>query len=207
MREDRGGRPPNVNVMEDFNSMINSCHLNDIGYFGNPFTWNRTNLWQRLDIILFNNDWLNSFPLTHVEHLSRATFDHAPLLLCINANRNIVPASFRFQNMWLSHKDFSNVINYNWSAPIAPNNNISGMHRLWAKLNRLKQVLRWWNKNVFKNIFSNIKDAEQEVTDLEKGIWIVRLVIIVMPLMRLRRIWLFCKNKRKLIGSKRLLLN
>ncbi|KAI0522535.1 hypothetical protein KFK09_004915 [Dendrobium nobile] len=51
----------------------------------------------------------------------------------------------------------------NWNATVFHNNNIHGMARLWAKLSRLKQLLRWWNKNVFKNIFVNIKEAEEKV--------------------------------------------
>ncbi|PKU82102.1 Putative ribonuclease H protein [Dendrobium catenatum] len=41
------------------------------------------------------------------------------------------------------------------------------MLRLWSKLSRFKQCLRWWNKCVFKNLFSNIKDAEANVSCLE----------------------------------------
>ncbi|KAI0522466.1 hypothetical protein KFK09_004845 [Dendrobium nobile] len=50
-----------------------------------------------------------------------------------------------------------NVVETNWCAPIFPNADISGMAKLWNKLSRLKQVLRWWNKNL----------AENEVLDLE----------------------------------------
>lgn len=41
------------------------------------------------------------------------------------------------------------------------------MDIFWYKLKRLKQVLRWWNKHKFGNIFSNIKQAEEEVNLLE----------------------------------------
>ncbi|PKU74941.1 hypothetical protein MA16_Dca020713 [Dendrobium catenatum] len=162
-----GGNPPNTNAMDDFNTMINDCNLNDIGFFGSPFTWNRANLWQRLDRCLFNNEWIADFAMTNVEHLSRTLSDHSPILLKINKINISCSYAFRFQNMWMHHTDFKNIINVNWSAPVFPDNNVNGMLRLWAKLSRLKQCLRWWNKNIFKNIFSNIKDAEINVTDLD----------------------------------------
>ncbi|PKU70822.1 hypothetical protein MA16_Dca010802 [Dendrobium catenatum] len=139
--------------------------------------------------------------------LSRIVSDHAPLLLSINANRPTVPYAFLFQNMWLSHKDFSNVISHNWSALIAPNNDIYGMHRLWTKLSRLKQVLRWWNKNVFKNIFSNIKDVEKEVIELEKVYMENPDVENNSSLNEAKTKLGALHDKRKPIGNKKLLLS
>ncbi|PKU63886.1 hypothetical protein MA16_Dca009870 [Dendrobium catenatum] len=153
--------------MDEFNSMISDCNLNDIGYFGSLFTWNRANLWQRLDRFLFNDDWIANFPSSNIEHLSINLSDHSPILLNINKIPPHASFSFRFQNMWLLHADFSNLLNCNWKAPVFPDNKITSMLRLWAKLSRFKQCLKWWNKNIFKNIFSNIKDAESQVINLD----------------------------------------
>ncbi|XP_028556082.1 uncharacterized protein LOC114581016 [Dendrobium catenatum] len=153
--------------MEDFNSMISDCNLNDIGYFGSPYMWYRANLWQRLDRFLFNDDWLALLPSSSIEHLSRTLSDHSPLLLNINKSLQHNVLSFRFQNMWMLHADFPKMLSTNWNAPVYPDNNISGMLRLWSKLSRLKQCLRWWNKCIFKNLFANIKDAENKVSYLE----------------------------------------
>ncbi|KAI0524306.1 hypothetical protein KFK09_003672 [Dendrobium nobile] len=165
--ERTGGNLPNSVAMEDFNSVITNCYLNDIGFSGSPFTWNRSKIWQGLDRFLFNNEWLSAFSMTSIDHLSKTLSDHCPLLLNINANKNVGNAAFRFQNMWLTHDDCKNVISINWNAPIFPNNDIKGMLRLWSKLSRLKHVLNWWNKKVFKNIFTNIKEAELKVQELE----------------------------------------
>ncbi|XP_020675110.2 uncharacterized protein LOC110094257 [Dendrobium catenatum] len=161
--ERTGGNPPNMNAMDDFNQVISSCNLTDIGFSGSSFTWNRNNMWQRLDRLLFNNDWISKFNMTRVQHLSRTLSDHSPLLLFISNSFLTGPVAFRFQNMWIKHVGFFNVVSENWNALVFPDNNIHGMHRLWAKLSRLKQLLRWWNKHVFKNIFENIKEAEEKV--------------------------------------------
>ncbi|PKU62204.1 integrator complex subunit 11 [Dendrobium catenatum] len=101
--------------MEDFNVMINDCHLNDIGFCGSPFTWNRANLFQRLDRFLFNHEWLAKFSATNVEHLSRTLSDHAPLLLNINVINHTGNFAFRFLNMWLLHDNFNMVLENNWA--------------------------------------------------------------------------------------------
>ncbi|KAI0503566.1 hypothetical protein KFK09_014500 [Dendrobium nobile] len=76
-------------------------------------------------------------------------------------------AKFRFQNMWLLHDSFLDVVQVNWNAPVYPDNSISGMNRLWLKLKRLKLVLNWWNHKVFKNLFSNILIAETKINNIE----------------------------------------
>ncbi|XP_020695873.2 uncharacterized protein LOC110109244 [Dendrobium catenatum] len=153
--------------MEDFNDMISNGNLIDIGFTGNNFTWHRGHLWQRLDRVLFNDDWLNVFHLTKVEHLSRTLSDHSPILINIKNDCTAPISHFRFQNMWLLHPTFLDVVKVNWEAPVFPDDTISGMHRLWLKLKRLKIVLKCWNHNVFKNLFANISSVESKVNSLD----------------------------------------
>ncbi|KAL0925310.1 hypothetical protein M5K25_003631 [Dendrobium thyrsiflorum] len=162
-----GGRPPNPLAMDDFNNMIMECSLFDVGFSGNTFTWNRGCMWQRLDRILFNSNWVNSLYNTAIEHLSNTLSDHSPLLMSFQDCQSQVGFSFRFQNMWLLNEDFLSMVMENWEAPIFPNNEVCGMKRLWLKLKRLKYKLVWWNKTVFKNIFSNILIAEDLVNKLD----------------------------------------
>ncbi|PKU77601.1 integrator complex subunit 11 [Dendrobium catenatum] len=111
--------------MKDFNGMIMDCNLIDIGFTDNNFMWNRGHLWQRMDRDLFNNAWINAFESTHVEHLSRTLSNHAPLLIKINLKHNCSPSHFRFQNMWLLHDSFLDVVKTNSQAPLIPDNSIS----------------------------------------------------------------------------------
>ncbi|KAI0491773.1 hypothetical protein KFK09_026033 [Dendrobium nobile] len=122
-----GGNAANVNAMDDFNSMISDCNLNDICYFGCSFTWYRANLWQRLDRFLFNDNWIADFPFSSVEHLSRTLSDHSPLLLNVKTNMQLNALSFRFHNMWMLHNDFSSILSANWNAPVYPDNSVTGM--------------------------------------------------------------------------------
>ncbi|PKU74940.1 hypothetical protein MA16_Dca020712 [Dendrobium catenatum] len=165
--ERMGGSNPSHRSMNDFNNIILSCNLIDIGFVGDKFTWNRGHLWQRLDCVLFNDAWINFFNSTNVQHLARILSDHSPLLININLRQYNAPSQFRFQNMCLLNNSFLNVSQNNWNAPLHPDNDIKGMVRLWFKLKRLKYVLKWWNRHVFRNIFSNIIHVEHLINSTE----------------------------------------
>ncbi|XP_020688823.1 uncharacterized protein LOC110104175 [Dendrobium catenatum] len=167
--ERMGGSSPSLRSMDDFNNMISTCNLIDIGFVGDSFTWNRGHLWQRLDRVLFNDAWISLFNATNVQHLSRTLSDHSPLLITIKRSSYNAPPKFRFQNMCLLNNSFLNTVNNNWIAPLHPDNGVRGMVRFWYKLKRLKQVLNWWNRNVFKNIFSNILQDENLVNLTESS--------------------------------------
>ncbi|PKU80489.1 threonine dehydratase [Dendrobium catenatum] len=108
-----GGSSPSYRSMADFNNMILSYNLIDIGFVGNNFTLNRGHLWKRLDHVLFNDSWINSINFTNVQHLSRTLYDHSPLLITIK-NRHFNESShFIFENMRLLNDSFFDFIQYN----------------------------------------------------------------------------------------------
>ncbi|KAL0922716.1 hypothetical protein M5K25_006726 [Dendrobium thyrsiflorum] len=158
-----GGSTPVYHSMEDFNNMIMDCNLIDIGLSGNNFTWNRGKLWQHLDHVF----WINLFNSIHVEHLSKTLFDHLPILITLKPRQVGSLPQFRFQNMWLLDDSFLNMVHENLGAPLHPDNSIANMNRFWLKLKRLKYKINWWNKNVFKNVFTNILNAEDKVNTIE----------------------------------------
>ncbi|XP_073023571.1 uncharacterized protein [Primulina eburnea] len=54
-------------------------------------------------------------------------------------------------------------VRLNWNLPCS----LSGMPRLFAKMKRLKHHLRWWNRDVFGNIFDRLTAAERAVRSAE----------------------------------------
>ncbi|KAJ1415021.1 Endonuclease/exonuclease/phosphatase superfamily [Sesbania bispinosa] len=61
--------------------VIQSCDLLDGGFSGDPFTWKRGQLKQRLCRVLFNLEWHVLFVDANVAHLPYFGSDHCPLLL------------------------------------------------------------------------------------------------------------------------------
>ncbi|XP_027072036.2 uncharacterized protein [Coffea arabica] len=151
-----------------FHGDFNDLDLTDVGFSGNQFTWcnnrqGRARVWKRLDRVLVDRDWLGSGVVPSVHHLARTASDHSPLLVSYLISSSSSPRSFRFQDVWLRHASFKGVVQEAW---------LSGstgrpMRRFLHKLKAVKAALTVWNKNVFGNVFDAVKQAEEEVAQLE----------------------------------------
>ncbi|XP_073133406.1 uncharacterized protein [Henckelia pumila] len=144
--------------MDEFNHFVLESALVDAGFEGSSFTWTNKSIWKRLDRVFVYVDWGDHFNSIRVEHLSRTVSDHCPLLVSAPVfSRG--PSSFRFQSMWTRHPGFLQTIRLNWNMP----SSLQGMPKLFAKLKRLKGHLKWWNRDVFGNLFAKIAEAERSV--------------------------------------------
>ncbi|KAK6128178.1 hypothetical protein DH2020_038080 [Rehmannia glutinosa] len=151
--------------MEEFGQMVSDSGLIDIGYEGdNMHTWTRSGLQERLDRIFINHTWADNFPKSAVNHLPRANSDHAPLFCHVYLSVNKPPVTFRYMNMWTRHHTFLDTVSNVWTAPTG----LNGFLNLHCKLQRVKNKLIWWNKNVFGNIFDKLSEAHSKVAAAEK---------------------------------------
>lgn len=130
---------------------------------GVPYTWQCREVRQRLDRILFNHLWLDTFASSKVTHGIRRCSDHTPLLIESIINPVRRKGQFRFQDMWLKHPECVKSIESNWNLPARK----QGLKKLWEKLHRLKQYLQWWNRHVFENFFSKLQEEEAKVSKAE----------------------------------------
>ncbi|XP_073122746.1 uncharacterized protein [Henckelia pumila] len=144
--------------MDEFNHFVLESALVDAGFEGSLFTWTNKSIWKRLDRVFVSVDWGDHFNSIRVEHLSRTVSDHCPLLVSAPIFAR-GPSSFRFQSMWTRHPGFLQTVRLNWNMPCS----LQGMPRLFAKLKRLKGHLKWWNRDVFGNLFDKIAEAERSV--------------------------------------------
>ncbi|EOY02236.1 Uncharacterized protein TCM_011923 [Theobroma cacao] len=158
------GAPPHGGSMEDFVATLFDCGLIDAGFEGNSFTWTNNHMFQRLDRVVYNPEWAHCFSSTRVQHLNRDGSDHCPLLIsCATASQK-GPSTFRFLHAWTKHHDFLPFVERSWQVPL----NSSGLTAFWIKQQRLKRDLKWWNKQIFGDIFEKLKRAEIEAEKREK---------------------------------------
>ncbi|XP_047943002.1 uncharacterized protein LOC125189815 [Salvia hispanica] len=66
---------------------------------------------------------------------------------------------FRFQNMWTRHEGFLDLVREVWAQTL----DAHGLLGFQIKLAKVKQSLKWWNKEVFGNIHANIKIMDEEI--------------------------------------------
>jgi endonuclease/exonuclease/phosphatase family metal-dependent hydrolase len=92
-----------------FNAVINSLNLRELELSGRQFTWAnnlQTPTFEKLDRILVSMEWEMQFPQVTVTALSRAIFDHTPLLLNTGISSQPKANSFRFELSWLLKDGF-----------------------------------------------------------------------------------------------------
>ncbi|KAA3461526.1 reverse transcriptase [Gossypium australe] len=104
--EKRGGIPREERKMESFREALEECQLEDMGYSGVRFTWERgnfaaTNIRERLDRAVANEGWRTLFPKGTVYHLPHSMSDHCPLVINTMSERTPVRNSqFNVQQSW-----------------------------------------------------------------------------------------------------------
>lgn len=82
LTEKEGGRlDENESLVRDFQSCLLDCGMDDMGFKGNPFTWHRGELKERLDRAVSNIQWWIRFEEASIFHLPQFKSDHVPLWL------------------------------------------------------------------------------------------------------------------------------
>ncbi|CAM8933405.1 unnamed protein product [Rhodiola kirilowii] len=162
-----GGRIRKEWQMRKFREAISDCGLFDLGFSGLPFTYSNRRAGSletrvRLDRAFGNMLWKDRFNRYEVLHLITATSDHMPLL--VNFQRRINCSKerlFRFEPMWLRHKDFSNFLKDCWVR------NSSSQSSLRAKLTDCSHQLMKWNNEVFGVVQKRIKAIKKEIEQVK----------------------------------------
>lgn len=142
--------------------MLQDCNLIDAGFQGSAFTWKKGNLFQRLDRMLINMHWRLCFPQAAMFHLPYFKSDHRAMLLKVKrrseANQRRRP--FRFLAAWVTHSDFSNLMERTWN-----------LEDCWGdQVARFQRVVKRWNKDVFGNIFTRKKELINRLQHLDDQI-------------------------------------
>ncbi|MCI22282.1 transposon TX1 putative protein, partial [Trifolium medium] len=151
--------------MRAFGGFIEEMNLIDLPCLGRRFTWYHANgrSMSRLDRVLVSTEWLDSWGMCSLWVLPRDVSDHCPLVLKYGDN-DWGPKPFRFNNHWLEHKDFKEVVKEAWRE-----NEVRGWMGfvLKEKLKGLKLKLKEWNKVEFGNMESRIKKLIEDIHDLD----------------------------------------
>jgi hypothetical protein len=78
--------------------------------------------------------------------MTRVTSDHTPCVVQIGTTRPKAQI-FRFENFWLDHPDFMDIVKLTWNVEVRANNAAS---RILAKFKLPRRVLKRWSKGLAK---------------------------------------------------------
>lgn len=124
--EKEGGSQVITQAMMNFNKLLSDCEVVSMNASGAPFTWcnghqDNSVIFERLDQAVANPDWVRLFPNCEFQNLPILRSDHGPILFNSNDTPRRVPKAFKFEAMWLTHKDFDKVVNQIWDASYSGN--------------------------------------------------------------------------------------
>ena len=165
--EKSGGNPIYPRRVNTILDCMDSCQMMDLGFSGPKFTWSNKreigNLNQcRLDGCWANPDWRTFFTEANVTHLARINLNHCPLLLNLNPDSgHSSNRPFRFQSVWLSHKDFSAVVREAWTRM---DDNLEGA------ISCFTDRAQKWNKEIFGNVFLRKKKILNRLLGIQKAL-------------------------------------
>jgi hypothetical protein len=173
-----------VQEMMHFNEVISNQRLEELKLNGNKFTWTNKQsspLLKRLDWMFASASWLANYPSSSVSSLSRDISDHSPCLIHISTD---IPKAriFIFENYWLLHDDFMQVMQHGWHIPVV---NTDNAKKLTAKFKNLRRVLKAWQLQLsnLASVISNNQmvilflDILEEFRDLSHEEWNFRFVV------------------------------
>ncbi|KAI0523207.1 hypothetical protein KFK09_005601 [Dendrobium nobile] len=162
VHEKSGGMPLLDSHIWDFNSLKFDLGLLDLASKGLKFTWfnQRANvpIHLKLDRMLVNDKWLDTYYTSYYEVLPPNCSDHSPIALFSGQNFKAY-SRFLFKNFWTNQDGFwADTLNI-FSKPIRGNPIIG----LYGKLKSLKESIKsreWVNSSFLSNQLASLKDQQ-----------------------------------------------
>ncbi|KAA3472831.1 reverse transcriptase [Gossypium australe] len=133
------GIPREKRRMKAFRETLEECQLEDLGYSGVLFTWERgnlpeTNIKERLDKGVVNEKWRHLFPTGNIHHLTHSMSDHCPLLLNTKSgNIYVENPRFKIEAWWVIDESLEKDIKSSWESK--PGTILEKLERLQSNLN------------------------------------------------------------------------
>lgn len=152
-----GGVGWNNQKQKDFSDFVFFNGLMEVPFKRGEFTWNNrcsgfSNIAEKLDRILLWGDW-DRFPwLLQAEILPITGSDHYPIYARIHEDEVPERCPFKFEKMWLREARFLDMVAGWWKEATQRFGNKAFI--FFKKLQFIKEKLKQWNREVFKNIFS-----------------------------------------------------
>ncbi|XP_074319911.1 uncharacterized protein LOC141656761 [Silene latifolia] len=142
--------------MDDFQQCVNECGVSDCLAIGSLYTWTNkqepaSRVFNRLDRMLVNDEWLKDNPLAYAHFYSEGVFDHTPCVVQDQNNMEKPRRAFKYYNMWSQALEFKDCVRQVWS------HNVPGtpMFKVVKKLKALKWPLKQLNKYNFDDVVNN----------------------------------------------------
>lgn len=163
--DNRNREGGDVTEMLLFKEAISALGLIEIPLLGKKITWSNKQhppLLERLDWFFTSASWLIGYPNTKACTLNSEVLDHTPCIIEIATD---IPKSniFIFENYWMEHENFLQVVSHGWSLPTFQTD---AEKNLMAKFKNLRRVLKTWQKHI-SSLSANIENVKLTLSLME----------------------------------------
>ena len=155
--------------MVAFRDALDDCKLVDLGFKGVPFTYDnkrggRKNVKVRLDRVVADAGWRDTFPDASVEHIISSCSDHCALLVRLQAEK--LPQNKRrcrqYELFWERASDLPEIIEQARAAA----GDKSDMGAIQDCLGSVMKSLQAWSSRKFGNILREHESVRSELNSL-----------------------------------------
>ncbi|KAA3466274.1 reverse transcriptase [Gossypium australe] len=167
--EKKGGIPREEKKMELFREALEDCQLQDVGFSGTWFTWDRgnfaaTNIRERLDRGVANEGWRTLFPTGMIYHLPHSISDHCPILLDTICERIRSRASqFKFEVWWTTEDSFETKVRQTWES--TPGSIVMKLENLQKELIEWECLIKRGKEGLKKKLSKKLESLMMEDRD------------------------------------------
>uniref|UniRef100_A0A803Q7N5 Reverse transcriptase n=1 Tax=Cannabis sativa TaxID=3483 RepID=A0A803Q7N5_CANSA len=183
-KEKKGGGPKPDYLMKNFRQAMSDYHLKEIDPKGTAFTWcnGRTSnlIFEKLDHVLCNSDWMNHFKTNKTTLLKWWNSDHRPILLEAfqgakgSLFRRKWGTRFHYEHAWADNEECHKIINEVWRVKA----NGKPIDTLTHLISNCGKRLHEWNITQKNATFSSSKELKGKIDWLSKSSsmsdWIAR---------------------------------
>ena len=121
-------------------------------------------LLEQLDWFFTSPNWTLDYPNTELLPLAKITSDHIPCRITVSTR---IPKSniFRFENFWVEHDGFFDLVHNCWSSLAEPRN-VNTAKVISSKFKKLREELNAWSKSL-SNLSLLIKNCNKVIGFLD----------------------------------------
>ncbi|XP_071695286.1 uncharacterized protein [Rutidosis leptorrhynchoides] len=158
-------------AMREFWECVKSINMADVNHSGFCYTWNQrpnssSGILKKIDRVMVNDIFINSFTNAYVIFQPYRISDHCPAVLRIPIEMEKKVRPFKFSNYIATRDDFKDKVRQRWSVDV-PGHHI---YRVVKRLHMLKKSMRklmWNNGNVHENVLTRevLNVAQKDLDD------------------------------------------
>jgi exonuclease III len=158
-----GGALRSESKMEGFRNALVDCHLSDLDFRGNPFTWSNHRhddffTEERLDRAVANPEWYSLFKEILIFYLAARASDHCPIQASFSKDIGSAGFSynrgFKFEDSWTYDSECFEVISNAWTDG---GMGCDPMKEIQCRLTSCQKALSRWSGRKFGNVPKEIK--------------------------------------------------